>query len=75
MSTSKRPAQGTKICAGLVDRAKRVALRPKDIIPRGCVNIQRIQNGNSEFFVNSRRKMRFVTSSVDKGKFGFGVVL
>lgn len=58
MGMTKRPPHREIFAPVVVDRAKRVALRPGQLYRRSVVNIQKIQNGDSEFFVNSRRRMR-----------------
>lgn len=59
----------------MVNKGKAQECFARRTLYRGhVVNIQKIQNSNSEFFVNSRRRMRLASSSVDKGKLGSGVV-
>lgn len=51
MGMTKRPPHREIFAPVVVDRAKRVALRPGQLYRRSVVNIQKIQNGDSEFFV------------------------
>ena len=78
---TKGPPHCKNFCAGQGNQGQSTkVLRPKDnytevmLVNRFASKPQKIQNGDSEFFVNSQRKMRFATSSVDKGEFGSGVV-
>ena len=78
---TKRPPHCKNFCAGQGNQEQSAGtLRPKDnytevmLDNRFASKPQKIQNGDSYFFVNSRCKMRFATSGVDKAFLGSCVV-
>lgn len=77
---TKRPPHRNFFAPVRVDMAKRRSASPEGhytevtLVNRFASKPQKIQNSDSEFFVNSQHRMRLASSSVDKGKLGSGVV-